>query len=294
MTLTGANLTGTTGVTFGGTAATSVTVVSATSVTCVTPAKAAGAVSVVVTTSGGNATLTNGYTYVASALPVTAGLALWVDASQLTGMTNGQQVNTWTDMSGQANHAVRQSGSSTGYPMLVSSVLNGKPVVRFNSATSNTGDYFKFNRISTIRTVFWVLKENAGLSDGCFLLGDESFYDFHRDGANGAIWNDPYAHASIRGGTTRLMGTVVNGTTTALPAGQFQLLSLVTTGNVQANQICQDRIYHGSWQGDIAEIIIYTTALSASDETLVSNYLNTKYGLSTNVAPTITTPKSGV
>lgn len=29
-------------------------------------------------------------------LPVTNGLALWLDASQLTGLADGQQVNTWT------------------------------------------------------------------------------------------------------------------------------------------------------------------------------------------------------
>ncbi|MEI6246461.1 MAG: IPT/TIG domain-containing protein, partial [Acidobacteriota bacterium] len=64
--LTGTNLTGATGVTFGGTAATNVVVVSATSITATTPAHAAGAVNVVVTTAGGSGTLTNGFTYVAA------------------------------------------------------------------------------------------------------------------------------------------------------------------------------------------------------------------------------------
>lgn len=63
VTLTGTNLTGATAVTFGGTAATSYTVTDATSITATTPAHAAGAVNVVVTTPGGTATLTNGYTY---------------------------------------------------------------------------------------------------------------------------------------------------------------------------------------------------------------------------------------
>ena len=61
MTITGTNLAGTSGVTFGGTAATSVVVVNGTTVTCTTPAKAAGAVNVVLTTPGGTAT--SGYTY---------------------------------------------------------------------------------------------------------------------------------------------------------------------------------------------------------------------------------------
>ncbi len=64
-TLTGTNLTGTTGVTFGGVSATSVTVVNDTTVTGVTPAHAVGSVDVVISTPAGSTTLTNGYTYTA-------------------------------------------------------------------------------------------------------------------------------------------------------------------------------------------------------------------------------------
>src|SRR5690606_12577214 len=63
--LTGADLTGATAVTFGGTAATSFTVDSATQITAITPAHAAGAVDVAVTTPGGTATLAGAFTYAA-------------------------------------------------------------------------------------------------------------------------------------------------------------------------------------------------------------------------------------
>ena len=72
VTIAGANFTGATGVTFGGDAATSVSVVSDISITCVTPAHAAGAVDVVVTTSAGSGTLTNGFTYINPAPTVTS------------------------------------------------------------------------------------------------------------------------------------------------------------------------------------------------------------------------------
>lgn len=68
VTLTGVGLTGATGVTFGGTAATSVNVVNSTTVTAVTPAHAAGAVDVVITTSSGSATAPNGYNYQTTAV----------------------------------------------------------------------------------------------------------------------------------------------------------------------------------------------------------------------------------
>ena len=63
VTITGTGFTATTTVTFGGTAATSISVKSATKLTCATPAKTAGAYNVVVTTPGGSATKTNGFTY---------------------------------------------------------------------------------------------------------------------------------------------------------------------------------------------------------------------------------------
>ena len=217
-----------------------------------------------------------------NALPIADGLVLRMDASKITGTADGAQLNTWADSSGKANDAIRQSGSSIGYPKLVANGVSGRPVVRFNSPTTNTGDYFKFNRISDIRSVFWVLKENAGVADYHSLLGDSVTYDFHRGiTANGPIWNSYHTSTNIRNGVTKLMGSAINGTTTALPSGNFQLVSLVTTGNVAADQICQDRIYHGSWQGDIAEVLVYNRALTLAEEATVGTYLATKYSLVT-------------
>ena len=68
VTLAGIGFTGATSVTFGGAAATSVNVVSSTTVTAVTPAHAVGAVDVVISTPGGSATKTNGYTYLTTAV----------------------------------------------------------------------------------------------------------------------------------------------------------------------------------------------------------------------------------
>lgn len=59
----GTNFTPGSTVTFGGTAATAVTVKSATQIQCTTPAKAAGAYTVAVTTDTGVASKANAYTY---------------------------------------------------------------------------------------------------------------------------------------------------------------------------------------------------------------------------------------
>ncbi|GAA2842925.1 IPT/TIG domain-containing protein [Kitasatospora aburaviensis] len=63
VTITGTNLDGTTAVTFGGTAGTVLTVLSDTAVKVTTPAKAAGAVDVVLTDDAGSVTKVGGFTY---------------------------------------------------------------------------------------------------------------------------------------------------------------------------------------------------------------------------------------
>lgn len=63
VTIAGTNLAGATAVTFGGTAATAVKVVDADTITCVTPAHAAGANPVAVTTEAGTVTDAGAFTY---------------------------------------------------------------------------------------------------------------------------------------------------------------------------------------------------------------------------------------
>lgn len=65
VTITGTNFVSGATVSIGGTAATGVSVTNSMTITATTPAGTAGAASVVVTTVGGTATLSNGYTYIA-------------------------------------------------------------------------------------------------------------------------------------------------------------------------------------------------------------------------------------
>jgi hypothetical protein len=88
--ITGTNFAAGASVTFGGTAATNITVVSSNSISATTPAHAAGAVSVVVTNTGGQSgTLTSGFTYIAPAPTVSS-------VSPNSGSTNGGTAVTIT------------------------------------------------------------------------------------------------------------------------------------------------------------------------------------------------------
>lgn len=210
-----------------------------------------------------------------------SGLALWLKADAITGLADGTTLTTWNDSSTNARNATVLAGT----PTFETSELNGQPVVRF---PANGESSLQFPSLNTIRTVFWVVKETAPGTH--FLLGDDNTYHFHR-GATATIWDATYASTNVRNGTTKLNGAAVNGSTTPLGNG-WKLVSVVTAGNCEASRISRDRNIAGrSWDGDIAEIIIYDRALSANEEQLVGGYLSQKYALPASysgAAPTYT------
>src|SRR4030095_8142153 len=102
----------------------------------------------------------------------------------------------------------------------------GRPVVRFDGAD----DVLPFkSRLTTIRTVFWVVREDPAAPNGYrFLLGDALGYDFH-SGAAHELWSG-YTNPAITGGETRINGVAVNGITTNRPSS-LSVVSLVTTAH---------------------------------------------------------------
>jgi len=202
------------------------------------------------------------------------GLAMWLKADALP-LADGATVSTWTDSSSNARNATLAQGA----PVFASNQLNGKPVVRF---TPNGESSFTFPTMTNIRTVFWVAKESAAAPH--FLLGDDNTYHFHRGTTGGNIWDATYSSSNVRNGVTRLNGASINGTTTPLGSG-WKLVSLVTSGNVEASRLARDRSIAGrSWDGDVAEVIVYDRPLTANEELLVGGYLAQKYGLTTAYA----------
>ena len=77
------------------------------------------------------------------------GLKLWLDASDLS--TAGA---TWTDKSGNGNHATKHNT-----PTVVTNVQNGLSLMRYDkvSAAAST-DYHEWNDINDMRTIFAVFK----------------------------------------------------------------------------------------------------------------------------------------
>ncbi len=232
------------------------------------------------TTLSGVGTYSGATTITAGTLrpAVGGGSSLWLDSAKTSSLaTSGTAVTQWSDAGGGTNFATQ--GNAAARPNLTTdNAFTGpsKTMVDFG-ATTSSGQWMQFNaNITDIRSVFWVMK------GGNFLLGSTGAYDFHREEATvasptGKIWSTPYTNANIQNGQTYLNGTQVNGTTTALSGG-YQMIDVITTGNVQSNALANDRNIGGRIGGQqIGEVIIFNAALSNTDRVQVETYLNYKW-----------------
>ncbi len=229
--------------------------------------------STVVTANGGTGLVVHGGPLAPVSPSSISGLVLWLKADAITGVSSGSTLTMWPDASSLGNNAT----ASTTAPTYFTEVLNGLPIVRFDG----TDDTMTLGSLITnAQTVFWVCRENIAAAAYRPFLGSTSYTDFYR-GPSDAFWNSAYDSSGVVNGVTRLNGSLVSTpTTTAPPQGQFMVVSLVGTGPSHVNQITQDRNVSGNvWNGDIAEIIIYNTALSDTDRIHVEEYLSNKYNI---------------
>ncbi|MGL5019973.1 MAG: alpha-L-fucosidase [Luteolibacter sp.] len=210
--------------------------------------------------------------------PVKSGLILRLDASSADSLVaTGSGIGRWLDADGSGVYAEQNTPSKS--PFTLAAAQNGRPVMDFgNFNSSDTGRSMAFKSaqgetldLTTIRTAFWVMQGSN------HLLTSATTYDFHRAGETqtSAPWQSGLANGNVVNGLTYLNGTFVDGTTTALASG-FNLISLVTIGNVSASTLCGDRTFRSGGQR-IAEVILYNRALNSSERQNVETYLRHKW-----------------
>lgn len=221
------------------------------------------------------------------------GLEIWADTSDTNGVysdslcsspqvTNNGQVGCLKDFSGNGNNLTTSNTANSGH--LLTNAFNGGKSVYFNGASN---EFLNFKtRLTNIRTVFWVLKEDgSNLGNTAFLLGDSvgTTTDYARASTGGPIFNATTSSASVRGGSLHLNKKVIDGTLTNVPITE-SLLSLVTTANTTADSFSRDRVSccgGRTFGGQLAELIIYNRALSAGEVSNIEDYLMAKWNLAT-------------
>ena len=177
VTITGTGLTSTTAVTFGGTAGTAITNTSATQISVTTPAHAAGAVDVVVTSGGQTTTVTGGYTYTLATLApptsmvvtpnfnVANGYYLSVTFTAASGATTtrAELINNATGSTVGANNFFSSGNSFTGLLPNTSYTVNLYSV-------GSSGTYTNGQSIAATSTVTTTSAAPAAISWGTITL----------------------------------------------------------------------------------------------------------------------------
>jgi autotransporter-associated beta strand protein len=215
--------------------------------------------------------------------PVTAGLALWLDASDSSTMTlSGSTVNEWRDKAGSTAKMTLIGGT----PTAVTSGIGGLPTVHFTNGSS-MGD--GVNHSAPV-TIFYVSRQTGGtnrrvLSGGNNWLlgywgGSRGSAYFEGDvlvGGNGASDTSPHLYAATIGGSGQNSTVWAEGIQIASNQGGTQGPNGIFLGGGGAYSEYSDC--------DISEVLVYHRVLTPAEAGLVGSYLSGKYGLATSYDP---------
>lgn len=231
------------------------------------------------------------------------GLGLWLDASAITGLGDGDAISTWNDLSGAGRNA---TGSGAARPVYKTNIVNSKPVVRFDgvddvmslaalSLTNNVPGLtiiavVKFRSVPAAQKGILFFTTGAGVTrarlDGGYSAG--------KWGAGGRRL-DADSFQSVASSTSIVSSgfSIVEGVFDYANSDLFQYIngaldgsstSFQTPGNTSATNSTAATI--GALGAadfadiDAAEILIWPSTLSSGDRALVRAYLAAKYAIS--------------
>jgi len=213
-----------------------------------------------------------------------AGLQLWLKADAITGLVDSDPVTTWSDSSGNGNDATQATASRK--PTYKTAIQNGKPVVRVDGVD----DWMDVSSLSIAGgsySVFCVFSSSDVV--GKYLLDSSTGRFVFRpvgDIAGGIGWydegwkfvSDSFTPAFqiltwvLRAGELGevFRNDVSLGTATYAQAG---------IGGVTRIMASSDALSTSHLTADIAEILLYNSALSTANRQSVENYLNSKWAI---------------
>ena len=217
-------------------------------------------------------------------------LLLWLDASQITGLNDGDAVASWTDLSGNGNHATQSTAAAK--PTYKTNIINGLPVVRFDggdflstftTGITNWSMWFVFARGDSNREQVFFAKPNNSSIDGNFFWMFNGGNALHAGFHNGTGWQWGSATTNTITDTAAYAGQLNwDGTNLVQTINGTVWRTVALTGppatNAGATEIGRSNAANRYWIGDFTEIIVCSSdndAVSAD----VEAYLSDKWGI---------------
>jgi hypothetical protein len=210
---------------------------------------------------------------------------LWLDASQLTGLVDGNSITTWVDVSGNGRDFTQATAASK--PTFKTTVKNGKPCGRFDG-----GDLMNCATMFSAQTwTFFVVLSFSAINTCPFTSGTTNdCYSFYSD-ANRSI------QLRNGGGFTNIsdaaytVGTVENWTIRRNNTGPLlefwnngisRTLSAPAAAQGSPGSAAILGAFAGPvapFSGDLFELIGYASLLTDPQRAAIERYLQRKYDL---------------
>jgi hypothetical protein len=207
-------------------------------------------------------------TVATAADPSTLGdLLNWYKADSLA-LDHGDSVTSWGN-SGSGS-AATPPGTA---PIYIANAVNGKPAVRFTG-----GAYLSFTARTNVRTVYVVVRynyENLSNPIPSLAIGHGTVADWVGNQGTRVFAPSGSVGANITGGTAYYNGTQY-AVALISKSPDFGAYSVVTSGNTSVSRIGSDRETY-FFEGDVAEIILCSTAHNTATRQSIEAYLIGKY-----------------
>ncbi|HEY9083428.1 MAG TPA: T9SS type A sorting domain-containing protein [Vicingaceae bacterium] len=221
---------------------------------------------------------------------------VWLDAAQIQ-QANGTPVATWPDKSGNGNSFTQ--GTASRQPTFVANGVNAEPIVDFNydflelgaTAAFNATDFSEFivtradnnNHVGIVTRSGYTSGAAAGSQTywGTYLsTNGNQFYTHTRTSSGVPVFSALGYQAGynilssvIASSSASISGYLNNNlTNSAIGYNSTPTGHLLT--RIGANSTTTP---NGNYLGNVAEIIIYNTALNSAQHNIVNNYLAARY-----------------
>lgn len=199
------------------------------------------------------------------------GLAMWLQADKIQGLSDGDPVATWSDQSGSCNNATQTTASKR--PTYRINQLNGLPAVFFDA--SDDGLATPVNP-PTSTTIFSVYSSRAAQS-GYLLNGGPSFFMGPYASRYRVFTGQYITGPAVTSGrwifqTFRQSGSLAEMYIDGSAAGSTKRLV-----NPSTILLARQGTYSARLDGYVAELLVYTRTLTNGELQTVHDWLENKY-----------------